>query len=481
MKLFKNIFCLFAFILLCTDIYSQTLQRGRELFSAGKYEQALPIMRKFLAQQPDNAARNFWYGVCLYETGQKDKCLNYLQKAANKRIIKAFRYMGMYYSDIYDYPNAVDCYKEFVNGMKADKALHNDSLEQAYTYKADSLLKVYKMFRNTHKICFVDSFAVAKDNFLQTYMLDASAGRIDTYSSFFGTDIDGDVFLPETETCVYFSRKSNVSGHYNLNKAFKNGGSWTDADPLEISPNNDTRYPFVMSDGVTIYYAGKGPESIGGYDIFVTRFNQSTGNYLLPENIGMPFNSGANDYMYVVDEINNLGWFATDRNQPSDSVCIYVFVPETTRNTYDIESDSLPLIARASRIASIAESQNDPKTVEAAKQRLMLLAYSKLHTKTRSDFSFIIDDFTEYHQASDFHCKEAGDLFNEWLDMRDNLHDDIRKLELQRSKWTESNLRERGSMRAGLLELEKNTEALERSIMAMELRIRKMEIDYLSR
>ena len=36
----------------------------------------------------------------------------------------------------------------------------------------------------------------------------------------------------------------------------------------------------------------------------------STDTYLVPENVGMPFNSPYNDYMYVIDEYNNLGWFA---------------------------------------------------------------------------------------------------------------------------------------------------------------------------
>ena len=36
---------------------------------------------------------------------------------------------------------------------------------------------------------------------------------------------------------------------------------------------------------------------MGGYDIFVTRYNSDTDNYLNPENVGMPFNSPFNDYM----------------------------------------------------------------------------------------------------------------------------------------------------------------------------------------
>jgi hypothetical protein len=31
--------------------------------------------------------------------------------------------------------------------------------------------------------------------------------------------------------------------------------------------------------------------------------------------------------MYVVDELNNIGYFATDRRQAEGMVCIYTFIP----------------------------------------------------------------------------------------------------------------------------------------------------------
>lgn len=89
---------------------------------------------------------------------------------------------------------------------------------------------------------------------------------------------------------------------------------------------------------MTIYYASDGDGSMGGYDIFVTRYNTNTDTYLVPENVGMPFNSPYNDYMYVIDEYNNLGWFASDRYQPEDKVCIYVFVPNDSKRTYNYEA-----------------------------------------------------------------------------------------------------------------------------------------------
>ena len=77
--------------------------------------------------------------------------------------------------------------------------------------------------------------------------------------------------------------------------------------PMNINSNDDDNYPFVLSDGATIYYSSKGNGSIGGYDLFVTRYNINSDTYLAPEQLGMPFNSPYNDYMMVFDEVKGLG------------------------------------------------------------------------------------------------------------------------------------------------------------------------------
>ena len=61
------------------------------------------------------------------------------------------------------------------------------------------------------------------------------------------------------------------------------------------------------------------PENTNSYSII--------NDYSEPINIGMPFNSPANDYLYVFDEMTHIGWFATDRFQHQDTVVVYEFVP----------------------------------------------------------------------------------------------------------------------------------------------------------
>lgn len=476
----KFIGLLILLLSLFPTVHAQTLQQGRDLFTAGEYDKALPIMKKYLSQQPENASRNYWYGVCLYETGSKDKCQPYLAKAAKKKIVKAYRYLGMYYADCMKYPEAIEAYESFIAGLKADRELHDPELEEICQAKTDSLKRVFRMFRNTEKVCFIDSFKVSKDNIFKTYKLDQSAGSIDSYSGFFGLEGEGDVFAPEKGSGIYFSRLDN-DGIFRLYQAYKSFDEWTDITPIgTVNNGSDTRYPFVLSDGATLYYASKGPESIGGYDIFVTRYNPNTGQFLIPENIGMPFNSGANDYLYAIDELNNLGWFATDRNQPEDSVCIYVFIPNETRLKYNYEEGDTALIRRAAKIASISETQTDPDAVRSARQRLMMMTYGNNSNQDNRSQVFVIDDLTDYHSAEDFRSPQARRAYTEWVRRKETLEQNMKKLAEQRVIWAESNESRRKGMRETLLNLEKNTMELERSLRQSEQDIRNTEIEYLS-
>ena len=44
---------------------------------------------------------------------------------------------------------------------------------------------------------------------------------------------------------------------------------WSEPEPLmSLNEQGNVNYPFLMSDGITLYYASDGEGSLGGYDIF---------------------------------------------------------------------------------------------------------------------------------------------------------------------------------------------------------------------
>ena len=477
----KHIRLTILLLSVCLGLSAQTLQQGRNYFLQGDYEKAKPIMLKYLKQKPDAADRNYWYGICCMETGEKDKAVPYLEKAAAKKIFKAYRALGDYYLGQKDYQPAINNYEAFVKGISTDKELHNAALEDSLTRATDSLKVLFRMLRNTSRVCFIDSFQVSKEQLFENYILGESTGSFYPAGSFFDDDSEGEVFLPEMEQSILYSRPDDY-GQFRLFSKFKSFDRWTDETPIQgLDTDGDLRYPFLLNDGVTIYYAATGSESLGGLDIFVSRYNTATGRYLKPENIGMPFNSEANDYLYVVDEANDLGWFATDRRQPQDTVCIYVFIPSESYSKFNYEGGDTLAIHRAARLESIADSHTDLREVRAARQRLTLLRYELSEKKQQGSFTFIIDDLTTYNELSDFQSSDAARMFEQWISLRNQFEADAAKLERMRTEFSDASRQEKERLRQPLLDFEEKVLDAEHKVIRMENDIRTTEINYLNR
>ena len=196
--------------------------------------------------------------------------------------------------------------------------------------------RITEMREATQQIIFVDSIVVDKDDFLSAIHINRETGKLTTYDKFFKSEDHPDsyVFLNEMGNKCYFSNNGE-NDRMQLFTIDKLGKEWSSPQPLTGIDEGITEanYPFMMSDGTTFLFAAKGSESIGGYDIFITRYDSEGGRFFKPENIGMPFNSEANDYMYVIDELSQIGYFVTDRRQPEGKVCVYSFIPPTSRRT----------------------------------------------------------------------------------------------------------------------------------------------------
>ena len=185
--------------------------------------------------------------------------------------------------------------------------------EQAVEVSKDDP-RIANMREMTQQIIIIDSIVVGKDQFLSAIRLSSESGQLMNTGYFFGNQLSGTLYQNEMGNKIYFS-PPDANKKQQLFTADKLGNEWSRPQRLQgINKGiNETSYPYMLSDGVTFYFAGKGEESIGGYDIFMTRYDSRSSSFLKPENIGMPFNSEANDYMYAIDETNRIGYFVSDR------------------------------------------------------------------------------------------------------------------------------------------------------------------------
>ena len=330
--------------------------------------------------------------------------------------------------------------------------------------------RITNMREMTQQIIIVDSIVVNKDQFLASIRLSSECGQLMNTGAFFRNQLQGTLYLNEMGNKVYFSQPD---GHQQqLYTADKLGNEWSKPQPLQgLSEGIDeASYPFMLTDGLTFYFAGKGEESIGGYDIFMTRYDSRSGSFLKPENIGMPFNSEANDYMYAIDEANRIGYFVSDRRQPEGKVCIYIFIPSDTRKTYDNSKYTEEQIRNFADIASIADTWGNGTERKAALDRIK----SKYATH---DVPGQLVSTGDAALAVEFHSKEANSLYQKLLKEQNALDIVNSSLDMLRQKYHKANASERNSMKSEILKLEEQALQLNASVKQLTKATRNAEIN----
>lgn len=338
--------------------------------------------------------------------------------------------------------------------------------------------RITEMREATQQIIFIDSVVVAKDDILSIIRLNPESGKLDTFDQFFRSEghTDSYVYLNEMGNKCYFSDE-NANGQMQLYTLDKLGEEWS--EPLALKGINEgiseANYPFMMTDGTTFYFAAKGKESIGGYDIFVTRSDSENGQFLRPENIGMPFNSEANDYLYVIDELSNIGYFVTDRRQPAGKVCVYIFIPPTSRHIYNSDAYSDEQLRGFADISRIANTWGKGTERKQALERLKAISKTNPTQQLKSAVNFIVNDRVTYTDISQFQAPDSPDLYRELQSTKKQLKDIEQLLEKSRNFYAKAKPEDKRVLRTEILDAERQFVRLTTDVKTLEKRIRQSE------
>ena len=449
-------------------VFAQTLAQAKKWFAEGEFGKAKPVFERLVRQAPSNASYNFWYGACCYETGELQKSVPYLEKSAERKYIDGYLYLSKACYDLYRFDEAIENLEEHIYWLERKKrdTSFTDELMEKYRMGA-------RMIRGVENVTVIDSFVVDKNELLKAYKLSEAAGTVGALDDMQGTyyaDEWGDkMILPQTD----------AAGKTHLYTRTKLGESWSSPQPLdgvneaECSQN----YPFLNSDGITLYFASEGKESMGGYDIFITRYDTEDGTYLKPDNVGFPFNSPFNDYLYVIDDFNQLGWFASDRYQPEGKACVYVFVPNTSKIVYDYEATDPDKLRDLARMSSIRSTWGNAEQLRNGKQRLAQATYGNEQKQHEGDFEFVVNDNSVYRKLGNFRSAQALKLFTQLQQKQKDLAALKKSLEDARYSYTQAvNPADRQRMAPGILDKEKRVNELQKEISSLTVEVRNTEI-----
>ncbi len=133
--------------------------------------------------------------------------------------------------------------------------------------------------------------------------------------------------LSSDGTELYFvsrNEKLTKGGKDILVSRLDSKGKW--AEPQNLSGLINTEYDeegvFISGNGRYLYFASKGHNSMGGYDIFRSE-RESNGAWSTPENLGYPINTPDDEVFYITDSAGVYGYYSAIREGGMGAKDIY--------------------------------------------------------------------------------------------------------------------------------------------------------------
>ena len=375
------------------------IDEAKKLYNNGDYAEAAERLESLRMASPRDGNVNYYLGASLAALGRNDEAVAPLKTAESRGVVDASRLLAEIALGNYDVEAADEYLDNWVAKLKKNKKADLSQTDQLRS----RLVMLRNMLERVEKIEVVDSITVDSVDFFTHYRLSPEAGRLVAPDD---ADVRARtlVYLPQNNREMIWAETDTAGVAVLMSASILDDGTIDNVGPLngDFPTDGDADFPFLMPDGMTLYFAATGEASLGGYDIFMTRRNDD--GFLQPQNLGMPYNSPYNDYMLAIDEATGAGWFASDRSQTPGKVTIYVFAPSQSRVNYDPDDETL---AAKAMLTSIADTQ----TAEAAKLRDRIAAIDeggKQRVRKTQAFELILGDGSVYTSLNDFKNRQAG-------------------------------------------------------------------------
>ncbi len=434
---YKILYIIFIIFVFTQEIvYSQDEMSDEEiklenkafkLFLNKRYEEAKPLFSQLLSLYPKEPDYNYGYGACLVETNQEIpkaiKYLNYAKQKSDNPVI--YYYLGLAYHYSYDFKKAISKYKIF-----KQYALP----KEIKTYKVNQKIKECEngldLVKFISDLIVIDNKKISKNNFYYSYNLSDFGGKLIIEPDEFKSKVDKKklpkhvMFLPSgLKTFFYTSYGKSKKNSKDIYQRFLNDdGTWSEPVKLgpEINTEYDEDYAFIHPNGKTLYFCSKGRTSMGGYDIFYSKYDSLTQKWSEAKNIDFPINSPFDDILYITDKNQDYAYFASNRETFDNKISVYKILVD--KNPIPRPSQDIEEIKTKSKL--IVSPIADVKKAEQKKG--ILIAENKTNQKTKNNN---IDNYVPPESSHSYKfdkIKDSPELTNE--DLKSELKADVIKV-----------------------------------------------------
>lgn len=138
-----------------------------------------------------------------------------------------------------------------------------------------------------------------------------------------GSDVSA-IYAPEGADRYVWSRRDEASR--NIYMTERKDSVWTEPRLMseEFTTDGNELWPVLSADGKSLYFSSNSLYGVGGYDLYVSKLDERTGEWGVPTNMGFPFSSPADDFLYMDTPDEKYTVFASNRDCSADSVDVYV-------------------------------------------------------------------------------------------------------------------------------------------------------------
>lgn len=336
--------------------------KGSELFDNEDFVSATPIYLQLLALQPRSPEYNYKYGSCLlYNSSDRRSAIKYLEFAtANHNVdIAAFYFMGKAFHLNYQFEKAISFYQEYKLKSKNKVNKYWEVDRQIQACKDGKML-----LKNISEIVVFEKKAALKSSFYSAYELSGVSGNL-VISEIDQSKTDKKkghkplIYFPSNAKRVFFGSYGNSeqTGKDIYVKERNPDGSWSKPVLVQGAVNSEYDEDFAYMDEKNgyLYFSSKGHNSMGGYDIFKSKYDPTTNSFEKPENLDFAISSTDDDLLYIPDDSNEFAWFASSRQSKDGKIDVY---------KVKVERVSAPIAAVQGTFNSLIHPENKKLSIE---------------------------------------------------------------------------------------------------------------------
>ncbi|HIP36164.1 MAG TPA: hypothetical protein EYG85_04865, partial [Crocinitomix sp.] len=273
----------------------------------------------------------FKFGTCLiYSKGdEKAKAIAYLNQAIKNPTVdhRAYYYLGKAYHLNYQFDLALKHYNKFKQmATTAElKKINVDADIKACKYGK-------KLLTNVTDIIVIEKNEIKAQDFYELYKLNDFGGNIivtDQFQSKYDKKVGHRpvIHFPQNSPYIFYSsygQDGSTGLDIYVQKKLPNG-QWALPQKIQggVNTNLDENYPYMSPDGQYLYFSSKGHNSMGGYDVFRSKYNAENNTFSAPENMDFAISSPDDDIFYVVDSLDRMAYFSSKRASEQGKIMVY--------------------------------------------------------------------------------------------------------------------------------------------------------------